>query len=431
MRQRAYLSYFLRFVKIGIVTNLYPPYARGGAEFVIVRTVEQLLALGHDVFVITGQPKSQGRDILLGRLSLERVYRFFPNNIYFTLDDHKYPWMIRLFWHIIDAFSWSGAEAVRTIVRDERPDVVITHNLKGIGLRIPSAIQKLGIPHIHVLHDLQLIVPSGLRMFGQEQESGIAKIAYGMYRAICRKRMGKPRLVVSPSTYLRDEYVKNGFFKEIDAKVRPNPAPKFISVVRDGRSGGPVKFLYAGQLGEHKGVKFLLDAFAKLPFDARLLIAGDGPMRAFVEERARADKRIMYLGYTQPEELAKCMEAVDALVVPSLCYENSPTVIYETLMAGVPLIASRIGGVGELIQEGKNGYLFTPGDSDDFVRVATEMHNRKEEFAKNRQAIRTTIEPYALHNYADWLLGEIARITGKPAVTMLEHHTEMPTRVGP
>ncbi|MCR4312312.1 MAG: glycosyltransferase, partial [Candidatus Uhrbacteria bacterium] len=131
-------------MKIGIVTNLYPPYARGGAENVIVRTVEQLLALGHDVFVISAQPKEKGRNVTLGRLSLERVYRFFPNNIYFTLDDHAYPWGVRLFWHIIDAFSWSGAEAVRTVLRDERPDVVITHNLKGIGLRIPGAIQKLG-----------------------------------------------------------------------------------------------------------------------------------------------------------------------------------------------------------------------------------------------------------------------------------------------
>ena len=410
-------------MKIGIVTNLYPPYARGGAEFVIVRTVEQLLALGHDVFVITGQPKSQGRDLTLGRLSLERVYRFFPNNIYFTLDDYKYPWAVRLFWHVIDAFSWSGAEAVRTVLRDERPDIVITHNLKGIGLRIPNAIQKLGIPHIHVLHDLQLIVPSGLRMFGQEQESWILRLAYGAYRAICRNRLGQPQLVVSPSAYLRDEYVKNGFFKTSTTAVKPNPAPKFISVVRDGRSGGPVKFLYAGQLGEHKGIMFLLEAFSKLPFDARLLIAGDGPLRSVVEERARADKRIMYLGYTQPEELAKCMEAVDALVVPSLCYENSPTVIYETLMAGVPLIASRIGGVGELIREGDNGFLFTPGDLEDFVRAATEMDRRKEELSRKRQAIRLTIEPYALHCYVEWLLLEASRLTGRPAVTLLEHNS--------
>ncbi|MCR4312590.1 MAG: glycosyltransferase, partial [Candidatus Uhrbacteria bacterium] len=285
---------------------------------------------------------------------------------------------------------------------------------------------KLGIVHIHVLHDLQLIVPSGLRMLGEEVEPWYIKIGYSLYRAICRARMGKPNLVISPSTYLRDEYVQAGFFKETETMVIPNPAPKFVSVVRDGRSNGALRLLYVGQLGAHKGVAFLLDAFAKLPFDARLLIAGDGPLRSLVEERAKADKRIMYLGYTQPEEVVKCMEAADVLVVPSLCYENSPTVIYETLMAGVPLVAARIGGVGELIQEGTNGFLFAPGDVEDFVRAATEMDRRKDELSQRRRAIRATIEPYELHYYADRLLAEISRITGKPVVPLLERQ-DVPT----
>ncbi len=397
-------------MKIGIVTNLYPPYARGGAENVIVRTVEQLLALGHDVFVVTGQPKSKGMGVAVGQLSLERVYRFFPFNVYFTFDDYRYPWIVRLLWHVIDAFSWSGAEAVRMILRDEKPDVVITHNLKGIGLRIPRAIQKLGIPHIHVLHDLQLIVPSGLRMLGEEREPWLTKIAYGAYRAICRARMGSPDLVLSPSAYLRDEYLHAGFFSPAITKVMPNPAPRLASVVPDGRALGPLRLLYAGQLGSHKGLAFLLDAFAKLPFDAKLLITGDGPLRSLVEARAAADKRIVYLGYTQPEEVLKCMESVDAIVVPSLCYENSPTVIYESLVAGIPLIASRIGGVGELIVEASNGFLFTPGDVNDFVRAATTLNNRKEALANSRSVIRATIEPYALAHYVDNLLADARSI---------------------
>lgn len=412
-------------MKIGIVTNLYPPYARGGAENVIVRTVEQLLALGHDVFVITGQPKEKGKGITLGRLSLERVYRFFPANLYFTFDDFKYPWMVRLFWHVIDAYSWSGAEAVRMVLRDEKPDVVITHNLKGIGLRIPGAIQKLGIPHIHVLHDLQLIVPSGLRMFGEEVESLPQKLAYGLYRAICRSRMGRPDLVISPSSYLREEYIKAGFFTPETTKVIPNPAPKLHSVVREGRSSGPLRLLFAGQLGAHKGLALLLDAFAKLPFDAKLLIAGDGPLRSLVEARAKEDKRIVYLGYTQPEEVMKCMEAVDAIVVPSLCYENSPTVIYESLMIGLPLIAARIGGVGELIHDGETGFLFAPGSVDGLVGAMTDMDRRKDEFAHRRVAIRATIEPFALPHFADRLLGEIAEITGKSLeITQSESESE-------
>ncbi len=91
----------LFFMKIGIITNLYPPYVRGGAEQVVVRTVEALTEAGHDVFVITSRPTS-AKGVVRDTVTTERVYRFFPRNIYFMLKAHKFPWIIRLVWHIID-----------------------------------------------------------------------------------------------------------------------------------------------------------------------------------------------------------------------------------------------------------------------------------------------------------------------------------------
>lgn len=392
-------------MKIGIIINLYPPHARGGAENVTVRTVEQLLAMGHDIFVITGQPRSAGTRTTLGTSTVERVYRFFPKNIYFTLDDYKYHWSVRLFWHVIDAFGTSGADAVRSILLEEKPDVVVTHNVKGIGLKIPKVIQDLGIPHVHVLHDLQLVVPSGLRMFGQEREPWYAKLPYAMYRAICRRRMGKPSMVISPSQFLIDEYKKVGFFENVDVRCVPNPLPKFSEVIRSGQRSGPLRLLFIGQLGYHKGLMFLLDAFMKYDGDAQLQIIGGGPLRTMVEERAKYDGRVIYLGYTPQEEIMKCVAAVDAVVVPSLCYENSPTVIYEALSAGVPLIASRIGGVGELIQDGKTGLLFTPGDEKDLLRAIQTMDREKAEFAGRADLMRESVAPYESTKYADRLIG--------------------------
>lgn len=387
-------------MKIGIITNLYPPYARGGAENVIVRTVGQLMAMGHDVFVITGHPKELGAKRVLDRSSTERIYRFFPKNIYFMLDDYRHRWGTRLLWHIRDAVSWHGAEHVRAILRDEQPDVVITHNLKGIGLNIPSVIADLNIPHVHVVHDLQLIVPSGLLMFGEENQSWYAEAAYAAYRFLCRQKFGNPDLVIFPSKYLKEVYESEKFFAKSERVVMQNPAPNYAKNDRKGRVGGPFKVLFVGQLGVHKGVRFLLDVLKRTPGDARLYVAGSGPLKEEVETRAKEDKRIVFLGYTPPEELANVLGVVDALIVPSLCYENSPTVIYEALMAGVPVIASRIGGVGELIKEGETGMLFTPGDEQDLLRVAKVMNEKKEEFAARREEIRASVEPYALEAYA-------------------------------
>ncbi len=400
-------------MKIGIITNLYPPHARGGAENVIVRTIEQLLSMGHDIFVITGQPRSAGPGPTLGTLSIERVYRFFPRNMYFTLDDHKHRWVVRLLWHSIDAFSYHGAHVVRRVLRDEKPDVVITHNLKGIGLRIPNAIQQMDIPHVHIMHDLQLVIPSGLRMFGQEREPWFTKPMYAVYRAMCRARLGTPTIVISPSQFLIDEYRKVGYFQHTDVRFVPNPSPKPSGVLRNVQRSGPLRLLFIGQLGYHKGLAFLLDAFAKYDGDARLHIVGGGPLRGLVEERSKHDTRIVYLGYTPQEEVLKCIAAVDAVVVPSLCYENSPTVIYEALSAGVPLIASQIGGVGELIQEGKTGFLFTPGNEAEFLQAVRSLDARKDDFAERAHDMCESVSPYALSKYAERFVGVLTEAIAK------------------
>lgn len=394
-------------MKIGIVSNLYPPFSRGGAENVIVRTVAELLTAGHDVFVITGQPKRFGKGVQVDRSSTERIYRFFPSNLYFTLDDYKQPWPVRLLWHIIDAFSDSGPEAVRRIILDEEPDVIITHNLKGIGLGIARAIQSWKIPHVHVVHDLQLVIPSGLMMFGRERKSLFTELAYSTYRAVCMWRIGNPDAVIFPSRYLMDMYAKHGFFKRSKIVHLPNPAPNYRENKKIGRSPGPLKLFIAGQLAAHKGIVFLLETFAKIKIDLRLLIAGDGPLREVVEKAAKGDRRITYLGYTSPDDLPSVFSVVDATVVPSLCYENSPTVIYESLQSGVPVIAANIGGVGELIKETENGFLFTPGNGDEFTEAITEMDRLKDNFADHRSLIRASVTPYALPLYIDSLVAII------------------------
>jgi glycosyltransferase involved in cell wall biosynthesis len=390
-------------MKIGIITNLYPPFARGGAENVIVRTVGQLMAMGHDVFVITGHPQHLGTKPVLDHSSTERIYRFFPRNLYFTLDDFKHRWITRLFWHMQDAVSWHGAEHVRYILHDEQPNVVITHNLKGIGLNIPSVLADLAIPHVHVVHDLQLIVPSGLLMSGQERPHVVTRIAYSVYRALCKYKFGSPDLVIFPSQYLKDVYDAHAFFPQSERIVMQNPAPNYARNMRKSRADGPLKLLFVGQLARHKGLRFLLNSMTRFTNNTRLYIAGAGPMKEEVEAAAAQDKRIVFLGYTPPEELAHVFGVVDALIVPSLCYENSPTVIYESLMAGVPVIASRIGGVGELITEGETGMLFTPGNYEDVERVMRTMEEKKEAFAARRDEIRASVEGYALDVYAQKL----------------------------
>jgi glycosyltransferase involved in cell wall biosynthesis len=390
-------------MKIGIITNLYPPYVRGGAEHVIVRTVEELIERGHDVFIITTKPKGRTR-IDVDANSLERIYRFFPRNLYYVLDDHLYSSPIRLFWHVIDAFSRCGAKHVRDIIEREEPDVVMTHNLKGIGLTIPRVIQSMNIPHLHIVHDLQLIIPSGLRFFGHEKEPFYARIVHGIYRMITTYLMGKPDGIISPSRYLKDEYEKHGIFPKDAIQVIPNPAPDFPLLSHRQPPDGPLRLFFIGQLEEHKGVEFLLDFMKKSDRDIMLNIAGEGSMKKQVETAADADKRITYLGYISLDQILNVFEITDGLIIPSLCYENSPTVIYEALQAGVPVLASRIGGAEELVQEGENGFLFEPGSRPDLNRAMALLMAKRRYFHEHRELLRESVAPYALSIYIDRLL---------------------------
>lgn len=398
-------------MKIGIITNLYPPYTRGGAENVVVRTVEQLLETGHDVFVITTHPKKGGRAFLRDRQTTERVYRFFPKNIYFLLNDRYYPWIVRLFWHIIDAFSGHGMRVVREILEDEAPDIVITHNLKGIGLKIPKAIQEAGIPHVHVVHDLQLIYPSGLLFAGKENLPLYSRPFYRAYQRICQNRMGKPDLVIFPSNYLKNTYTEHGFFKEQEILVMHNPAPKFQAERRATRPPGPLRLMFVGQLEEHKGIRFLLDNLNKTGVELDLIVAGEGSLEEMVKRKSAEDDQVVYLGYISLEQIINCFGIVDALIVPSLCYENSPTVIYESLIAGLPVIASNIGGVGELLRDGENGILFAPGSEQEFADAIQRLNAEKESFFARQEEIRQTVVLHALPRYTAYLIRTLRKVT--------------------
>lgn len=137
-----------------------------------------------------------------------------------------------------------------------------------------------------------------------------------------------------------------------------------IRVRRNFAAAAPVRstpgeyFLYLGRLAPEKGLAELLGGW---PPDVRLVVVGDGPER---ERLARsAPHGVEFRGDVQPDEVSSLFTRARALVVPSTWHEGSPRVILESLAAGVPVLASDIGGLPELVHDGVNGYLLPPGDA--------------------------------------------------------------------
>jgi glycosyltransferase involved in cell wall biosynthesis len=403
-------------MKICLITNLYKPYARGGAETVVQVVKESLEKRGDEVFIITTKPWLGFKDLIIKRLKDYKIY--YINGFYYNLN--KIPKFLRLFWHVFDMFDVLSYFRVKNILKKEKPDLVITHCLKGVGFLIPLAIKNLKIKHIHTLHDIQLLHPSGLMFYGKEKILGglFAKI----YQNFCRFLFGSPAVVISPSRWLLNLHAERGFFGNSKMIVMPNPA-EFAPTSAAGRKRGDgFKFLYVGQIEEHKGILFLIKAFKLFLENSRdstppapplakggdiimpeLIIAGDGAKFAEAKKLAGENKNIKLLGRKNREEVAELMRGADCLIVPSLCYDNSPMVIYEAFVANLPVIGAEIGGISELLDK-NTGFLFKPGDEDDLINKIKQAFSSTEALKSIAQIGRDKVKNFGAEEYANKLV---------------------------
>jgi len=130
----------------------------------------------------------------------------------------------------------------------------------------------------------------------------------------------------------------------------------------------PIRIGYVGSLVWHKGIHVLLDAVRDLPGDAyELKIFGDPAVAPdySADLRARASGlSVQFMGAFGRDRTAEVYGQIDILAVPSLWLENSPLVIHEAFMAGVPVVGARIGGIADLVEHDRNGLLYEPGSAD-------------------------------------------------------------------
>jgi len=394
-------------MRICLISNLYPPYARGGAERVVETEARALKALGHDVCVITAEPVREDGSVD-PRMTEEdgiRVWRFHPLNLFFYGEIGRHSAPSRLLWHAWDAGNPHAARCVASILRDERPDVVHTHNLKGIGLSIPRVIRKLGLRHVHTLHDVQLAVPSGLIIKGKEHGFGVTDPVSRMFARSARLAFGSPDAVVSPSKFLLDFYRVRGYFPSSELVFLPNPAPHAKPAPH--APSVETRFLFLGQIERHKGIFLLIEAFRRLAKDrpkVRLDVVGTGSASEEAIRAAGKDLRVAFYGKKSPAQFREMFSKADYAVVPSLCYENAPTVIVESFAYGVPAIVADIGGAAELVRHGENGLVFEAGSVAGLVAAMKDACDEKGAWPGRSKAARRSAELLTEDRHAERLV---------------------------
>jgi glycosyltransferase involved in cell wall biosynthesis len=157
-------------------------------------------------------------------------------------------------------------------------------------------------------------------------------------------------------------------------------------VVRE--SGQYQTLLFAGAVVETKGVPTLIKALPLLSRYVdrfRLVVAGDGENQMAAALRREGQSKVRLLGRVPFQEMRALYSTADLTILPSIWYENSPMVIYESLLAGTPVLGSDIGGIPELIEEGVTGYTFPAGDS---IALAEHVVRHLARPARERRSMR-------------------------------------------
>jgi glycosyltransferase involved in cell wall biosynthesis len=332
---------------------------------------------------------------------------------------------------------WAGAaaEAVADRARAVGADVVHVHNfLPLLSPAVHGAARATGAAIVQTLHNYRLICPAAtLFRDGAPCEDCVGRrvampaIVHACYRdsraqtaavtamlAVHRARRTWHRDVdafIALTTFGRDRFVAGGLPPE-RLLVKPNFAPdpgdpgdpgdraSDESAGRGRYGHGP--FLFVGRMAEEKGVRTLLAAWRLLEADVALRIVGDGPLAGEVQAAAAALPGVTYIGPLSREEVQAEMRSARALIFPSLWYEGMPLAVIEALAAGLPVIASGLGAMNDMVDDGQTGRLVTPGDpralADAVKALAAEANLTASMGTAARRAYLDTYSPEP--NYA-------------------------------
>lgn len=392
------------------MAHSFVPHVFAGTEVYAYKLSKQLLQR-HKVFVFFRIKDFRKKEYLIERGNLEGLETYSLNHT------------LRFCRSFAGTYKDEAIDKAFGRLLDEiRPDVVHIHHLLFLSHGIVSEIKKRKIPVLYTLHDYWLICYRGqlirngavvcgggnnaeckdclryllsIRKYALYSYSVLKKclpprlleLVKGVYPALSADRSLKEieglnesagsiytmiDVFMAPSHFIRERFISQGLAAD---KILYSPygldQRSFMPAQKN--KSGVFTFGYLGTLLPAKGADILIAAFRGIRnAQVRLLLYGKlssySGFEFYLRELKRAavgDSRISFKGPYDNKEIARVLSGMDTLVVPSVWPENAPLVIQEAFLAKVPVIASRIGGIPELVTDGVNGLLFNPGDADD------------------------------------------------------------------
>ncbi len=375
----------------------------GGAEVHMHQLMEALEGLGNEVALFAGSEQTDEKT------PRRRVVK-------------------RPIWSPPDLISDAPIEqAFEEFLEEFRPDLIHLHNASHLP---PAMIQRMGrnrAPVLMTVHDASVVCANSWLVWGDgtpcsggigdkclkngcEQNYPIDARAIFTGRTRTDTLQASVDAFVAPSRWLATRIAENGFqnVRCLPYWIEPPAAasgPAETSVQRD-----PDLAVFIGRLAPEKGLDVLLRAWvlvlAQRP-QARLELTGSGPeeqrLRALSDELGLQTDRI-FKGRVPHTKIAAIQQQAAVLVIPSIWGENSPVSIYESYVAGLPMIASDIGGIPEMVREGETGLLARPRDPEHLALRLLELLGDVDLQARLSAGCRASVERFSRAIHLEQLL---------------------------
>jgi glycosyltransferase involved in cell wall biosynthesis len=312
-------------------------------------------------------------------------------------------------------YNPESARLLSRKIESFRPDVIHVHNF--FPLASPSIFfvaKRYNVPIIATLHNYRLVCPSAMLYHRHEIYENSLRSVFpldSIFRGVYRNSVLQTGIIALMTTIHHwlgtwrnrvDRYVVLTKFSKskFSASALGIPDEKFVikpNFVMDFGSGKRNRedfFLFVGRLSEEKGIETLLKATRLGNF--KLKIIGDGPFKKMVEEYAKENSNIEYLGFQQKPVIIDVMKKAKALIFPSVWYEGLPMTIIESFSTGTPVIASRLGGMQEVVTDEFNGLHFEAGNEIELINKVEQFKIMSEDAKRlSDNARRTYLEKYS------------------------------------
>jgi len=353
-------------------------WKKGGSETVFFGEKELLERHGHNVVPFS----------MHGKLNIESKYsKYFVSEV--NYDGQGIKGKLKAAGKII--YSFEAKNNITKLLNDLPIDIAHFHIFQHqISPSVFGPLRKKKIPIILTLHDLKPICPN-YKMYtnGHVCEECKGRKFYNCFLNKCTKDSSLKSFInmiemyfhylmryyqdvdkyIAVSNFHRNKMIEFGFPAEQIVCI-----PNFIDIDNFPYSDVDKEYvIFFGRLSEEKGVTTLLEA-AQLCPDIPVIIVGSGPLEKELIEYAVSNNinNVKFVGYKSGADLIQLLSDSSFSVLPSRVYENCPMSILESLAIGKPVVGANIGGIPELIDEGKDGYVYKSDDAHD---LADKMKN--------------------------------------------------------